>query len=255
MPHVLAFHKLIPSFSYGVTNFSPKRLIKLLSTLRSEGWIFASLFQAHNTAKINEIALTFDDGYAHLQDILPTFIEEFGIRPTIFIPTALIGKSNRWDYSFHFAPTPHLGKEAIMTLSSQGVNFGSHGHTHCDLRTLSNDRLRDELYCSKAILEDITGREVQTISYPFGRFDSRVLEFVEEASFTSGFGMQFPMSNDTSLSRGRFPIYSYDTNYTIDCKFGDGLPYHLERAKALVTNKLSGGTILLHRLRGFKPID
>ena len=93
----------------------------------------------------SKIAITFDDGYAHLAAALPPLIDRFKIRPTIFVPTSYVGKSNSWDYSSFFKSEPHLSRQQIEYLSEIVVDFGSHGHRHLRLSTLTNNELASEL--------------------------------------------------------------------------------------------------------------
>jgi len=237
-PIVLTFHKLLPTFSWGSTNFSPHRFERLLKILIDRGF-----------ALNEQITLTFDDGYRHLLDSLPPLIEQFGIRPTVFVPTGWLGRSNRWDYSHLFRDDPHLGGGEVRELADIGVVFGSHGHSHQDLRHVDTSRLKSELIDSRHMLEDIVGTDVHAISYPFGGVNTRVLEAAAEAGFSTGYTMRFPAPGDQPLARGRMAVYGFDTPFSILQKIEHGPLYQLERFKTGVTNGLSSGTRLLNRLR------
>lgn len=249
---VLAFHKLSPGFSFGSTNFSPNRFELLLGYLQSKGWSFSSALP-RDRGEANDspsLAVTFDDGYAHLASVLPRLIDLFGIEPLIFMPTAFIGKPNSWDYTHYFVKEPHLDRPAMRMLAERGVKFGSHSHGHVDLAGLSGRRLMMELRQSKETLQDIVRQEVTSISYPFGRASSEVLEAAKECGYHVGYTMRFPTESDSALMLGRIPIYGYDTPLSIGAKLaGNGTAYQIERFKCVVTNSLSGGTVLLNRLR------
>jgi len=244
----LVFHKLLPKFSFGSTNFSPYRFEKLLIKLSKNGYSFASLDKISSTNGQKELLITFDDGYQHLQKYLPPLMEKYNFRPLIFIPSYYIGKSNKWDYSHLFQNTPHLNKDEIKSLSELGVGFGSHGHYHRSLTKLSLSSLEEELKKSKDIIENIIKKEVVSISYPFGHFNQQVMENVKKAGYHYGFTMNFPTFNDEQLRIGRYAIYGYDTLFTINQKLSHGFLYSLEKLKAQLTNKLSNGTLLYKRL-------
>ena len=201
------------------------------------------------TNNATDIAVTFDDGYAHLADLLLYFIDKYKLKPTLFIPTAYIGHSNKWDYSYFFHNDPHLDRVTIKRLSDAGVKFGSHGHTHTALTKLTDQKLKEELLVSKNILEDLTGKNITSLSYPFGRYNKSVLEQTEASGYKFGLTMNFPTSNDSNLTLGRYPVYFYDCIYTVNQKLNNGKLYKLEKAKADFTHKLSGGTIFLNLLR------
>ncbi|HVP07116.1 MAG TPA: polysaccharide deacetylase family protein [Candidatus Acidoferrum sp.] len=235
---VLAFHRLSPHFSFSSTNYSPKRFERLLD------------WQVASGVNLQSFTLTFDDGYAHLAQVLPPLMQRFRFKAIIFIPTAYMGKENDWDYTHYFRRERHLDTASIRGLASLGVRFGSHGHRHVDLTHLSDVRLRSELESSKRILEDALGSHIACISYPFGRCDQTVVQAAEKAGYEVGYTMRFPSSSDQPLAKGRIAIYGYDTRIAIANKLRNGPARHIERIKASITNRLSEGTIVLNRLRG-----
>ncbi len=248
----LAFHKIQSKFTYGVTNFSPNRFKHLIDFLSEKNFKFNPFSKTLNrnfkAGDKPELVLTFDDGYAHLLEILPEIINEYDIKPLIFIPTDHIGKDNSWDYSYHFQKDRHFNVSEIKQLAELGIEFGTHSHFHNDLTALSSKELKEQLLKSKHILEDIISKEVNTISYPFGRVNVKVTEIAKELGFDFGFTMKFPGPKDKPLTIGRLPVYSYDTMNTIYQKLSKGWLYNLEKSKARFTNSLSGGTILFNRI-------
>jgi peptidoglycan/xylan/chitin deacetylase (PgdA/CDA1 family) len=249
-PRVLAFHKLSPKFSFGSTNFSPARFEALLRSLAASQWDFVSALPGKTHPDNRAVAITFDDGYAHLAEVLPRLIEILAIEPLIFMPTSFIGKPNSWDYTHYFVKEPHLDRPAIRMLAERGVRFGSHSHGHVDLAGLSDRKLIMELRQSKELLQDAIRQEITTISYPFGRANERVISAAYECGYRAGFTMRFPTPSDHPLLQGRIPIYGFDTQLSISRKLaGEGVGYQIERLKCGVTNSLSGGTVLLNRLR------
>jgi peptidoglycan/xylan/chitin deacetylase (PgdA/CDA1 family) len=235
MPYLL-FHKSIPKFSFSATNFEPKRLRRLLNQFGADG-------------ELAGIGLTFDDGYEHYVDVLPALIEEFRIRPLVFVPTGLIGKPASWDFSYPVCRLSHLERRSIRKLAGLGVEFGSHGHTHSDLTALNQRRLDSELSQSRDILSELTGRRVDTISYPFGRWNRRVIQTANEFGFERGFTSHYPTTDDNALAVGRIPIYGFDTTLSIAIKLGHRSGSGIEEWKSKVVTKLSGGTVLLNRMR------
>lgn len=249
-PIVLAFHKLSPRLSFGVTNISPRRFDRLLQRLCNAGFDPSLPSSEEPASSSIPLFVSFDDGYAHLLQHLQSLIEKYRFKPIIFVPTAWIGKQNRWDYSSRVRPERHLNRVEIKWLSEIGVAFGSHGHRHIDLTRCDTWPLAEELTASRRILEDITGREVTAISYPFGRCNATVAAAAEQAGYTAGYTMRFPEATDQPLCRGRVPVYGYDTPRSVLWKLRSGPMRRVERWKAAVTNQLSTGTIWLNRMRG-----
>lgn len=253
VPAILAFHKLLSSFSFGVSNFSPRRFGRLLSTLSHAGLRSRSISEITSCAEIHTYAVTFDDGYRHLLDVLPPLLERFELVPMIFIPTAYLGLPNCWDYSHAFRNAPHLNRAEMRELSTLGVEFGSHGHSHCDLTKCSATKLAEELSRSGKTLEDILGKKVFAISYPFGRHNKRVVDKAGEMGYRLGFTMTFPDGHDTLLTTGRFPVYSFDSRLAIMNKLSSGRLGKLEALKSRVVSSVSIGTDILNRLRRNDP--
>ncbi|MCB2229129.1 polysaccharide deacetylase family protein [bacterium] len=243
-PIVLAFHKVMSKFSFGATNYSPGRMYKLLTRLADQGFSFADESRATEGPRL---LLTFDDGYAHLADSLPPLMERFRLTPLVFVPTAWLGLPNRWDYSHLMQNTPHLSRAQIRQLAGIGVRFGSHGHSHCDMTGLSESELKRELQESKAELEQATGERVTDLSYPFGRVDERVEQFARQTGYTTGYTMKLPAASDPPLRTGRVPVYGFDSPGAVVRRIR-GRRVAVVTAK--LTHALSGGTILLNRLRG-----
>ncbi len=249
-PKILAFHKLTSGISFGVTNLSPRRFERLLHFLQNAGYRFGSVKEVVSGQSLSSLAMTFDDGYQHLTDVLPPLIEKYNLRPLVLIPTAFIGKPNDWDYSHIFCDTPHLGPSEIRQLITLGVEFGTHGHLHTALTRCDEATLRTELRQSRNILEDVTGTAVTTISYPFGRFNDRVLAAVAEAGYRLGLTMRLPTANDALLATGRLAVYTYDSRLSVIRKVRGGPLLTIEKLKVRITGSLSAGTDILNRLRG-----
>jgi peptidoglycan/xylan/chitin deacetylase (PgdA/CDA1 family) len=246
---ILTFHKMLSGFTWGSTNYAPRRFERLLDFLVNSGYELLNARELLERRADKGVALTFDDGYEHLRKHLPPLIDRYRLVPTIFLPTGYIGRPNRWDYSHLFVNTPHLDKNGIRDLVEQGAVIGSHGHRHTDLTLLKDRQLAEELNSSKKTLEDITGQEVTAISYPFGRCNERVIHATAEAGYTDGFTMTFPDEDNHRLAIGRYAVYGYDSFQAIMRKINRGPLYGLEKIKARITNGLGMGTVLLNRLR------
>lgn len=245
-PVPLTFHKLLDHFSFSANNYTPEKLERLLCNLRNGGLRIS----ARGEDRPPDVLLTFDDGYEHYRDTLPSTIERFAVRPLIFVPTAWIGLPNRWDYSHRIQPLKHLSREGIRELAGVGARFGAHGHRHRVLNGLSAEDIREELQTARQILEDLLGTEVDCISYPFGRASKQVQELAAECGYRSGYLMSPPAQGEALLGKGRVPVLGFDS-YRAILKRITGTGSRWEQVKTQAAFRLSGGTILLNRLRRF----
>jgi len=87
-------------------------------------------------------------------------------------------KFNRADFS------AMLSKEDIALLYKNGVEIGSHSHTHAILPNLSKEEIEYELSHSKNILEGIIKSKITTIAFPNGKTNSEVEVISKKLGYT-----------------------------------------------------------------------
>ena len=180
---VTLFHNIDDSGSqYSVSPVEFTKIIDYLVDTRTETeWCSAQFLGDTDRRKLSErsICITFDDA---LQSAYVPIVEmmERNCKCTLFVisnyPDDRSSKIMTW--------------KQIKHLDSLNVEIGSHTLSHPHLPNLSNNELRKELYDSKAKIEDVLGKQVNTIAYPYGEFDRRVIDFAREAGYTSGFTTQ-----------------------------------------------------------------
>lgn len=90
-----------------------------------------------------------------------------------------------------------MTQDQIRDMASHRMAIGSHTHTHQALSCL--DDFQAELRVSKKLLEKMTERPVESVSYPFGLYEYIPLSIRDAAmtcgyrlGFTSNFGVNYP---------------------------------------------------------------
>ena len=169
-PKVFLLHRLSNS-SLDASSFTVQKFENLLDAIDAKGLTIAPIEECLRDR--TKVAITFDDAYEDLMLLKPLLVQR-RLPLLVFVPTAFIGKTNTWDNFLNSGKRRHLGESQMRELAAMGVQFGSHGHTHRDLSTISTDDVQAELVSSLRILNSITGRETTTIAYPFGRSNHRV---------------------------------------------------------------------------------
>ena len=132
------------------------------------------------------IMLTFDDGRASL-NWAANVLHQRGMVGVFYINTGAIGTSE------------HLSKKQITDMSQIGMEIGSHTVSHCDLRMISRKQLTYELTQSKRVLEELISRSIESLAYPSGRYNQKVIKSVKESGYltarTTEFGVHYGKNN------------------------------------------------------------
>ena len=130
------------------------------------------------------VMLTFDDGYRSNYDIALPIVREHAFTATVFLVSGMIGATNAWDTDEDQEPL--LDVNEIRELQGDGIEFQSHTRTHASLTAVSDKQALDEMKGSKVDLEQLLGKSVEAIAYPWSRCDSRVENLAEEAGYSGG---------------------------------------------------------------------
>jgi peptidoglycan/xylan/chitin deacetylase (PgdA/CDA1 family) len=83
-----------------------------------------------------------------------------------------------------------LGAGAVRDLTAKPlIAVGSHCRTHRNLLSLEEGEALREIVESKTELESLLGSGVGSISFPFGAYEDRHVEFAIEAGYEACFGI------------------------------------------------------------------
>jgi peptidoglycan/xylan/chitin deacetylase (PgdA/CDA1 family) len=137
--------------------------------------------------------ISFDDGFrCVVENALPE-LEKRNIPAVLFVPVGYLGFTAGW-----LKNNPG-GAETITVLSAgqlrelrtrRLVSFGSHCVTHPNLLTLKDSEAMNEIVASKEQLEQITGRIITLLSFPYGAFDARHTEIARAAGYKRVFSIE-----------------------------------------------------------------
>lgn len=190
----------------GLSSITPELFKKHISCL-SEYKIVGT-----NEADLNpnqlSVGITFDDGYRDNLYIAAPILVANNMPFTIFIATDLVANCANGFLS------PHELKELSKL---PNVTIGAHGKTHTHLTSLKDSQILNELQDSKSYLEDLLGAPIQSMSYPYGDVDERVLYAAKVAGYKNGFTSNFSIniSKTPALKLNRCAILNGDTTRTL----------------------------------------
>jgi peptidoglycan/xylan/chitin deacetylase (PgdA/CDA1 family) len=224
LPAVLAYHK-IGTPEFGGTWCTRRQFAAQLDALQKANFraIDTSTFDARlrrlshpspdRTTRVRELLITFDDAYASFATHAFPELRARGFPVLLFVISNFVGRRARWDLPLPGRRVEHLGWVALRELVAQGVEVGSHTHSHVDLCSLSRAALLRELTDSRRKLEDALGTEVRAVSYPFGRCNARVVKAASDAGYRIGFSMcpSGPNGRVDPLALRRWGVYVTDT--------------------------------------------
>lgn len=75
----------------------------------------------------------------------------------------------------------------IIEMSEQGIEFGSHTHTHEILQYADNSVIEKELMVSKDIITERTGKPVKFFCYPNARYREENADLIKQAGYEYAF--------------------------------------------------------------------
>lgn len=135
------------------------------------------------------VMLTFDDSTRTHYDVAYPILKKYKI-PGVF---------------FVVATRSHLSVSEIKEMSDNGMDIQSHSSTHVDFSKVPDERILSEATSSKRLLENITGKTVNSIAYPGCVAKGNAFGIVASSGYRLGFScgkyIDISMRNRLSLSR------------------------------------------------------
>jgi peptidoglycan/xylan/chitin deacetylase (PgdA/CDA1 family) len=229
---VLYYHKVLPKMPKYKKSSAVllKNFDKQMQYLKREGYATISLEDLYkwlnNKKELpeNPILLTFDDGHYSVYKYAYPILEKHGMKATIFLSSNFInGKDsevvqtlcspaikNNSDALEYIKHNPDsclpLSWNNVHFLKNRGYSFGSHTMNHVNLSNLSDLQLAEELKSSKKKIELKINKNVFALSYPYGEYDCKVINFLKnktnyKMAFTSQYGFVTKNMNKLELKR------------------------------------------------------
>jgi peptidoglycan/xylan/chitin deacetylase (PgdA/CDA1 family) len=164
--------------------------------------------------------MCFDDGYLSVYEYLDSRDDPLVSQCIFFLPAGKMGQENDWDKSGELSGRPLMTWENAAALRKKGGRLGSHGMTHADLTKLTDSELEYELKESKRLIEERTNAAVESLAYPFGYFNRRVIGFAKAAGYKEAFTTcdSAVQGHGDPYRRRRIEIKGTDSEFVIKLK-------------------------------------
>lgn len=125
------------------------------------------------------VLITFDDGYSDNYENAFPILQKYGLRATIFIIPALVGKEG------------YMTWDELKEMEENGITMQSHTLNHIALEELPDDAMRTELLKSKQILEEKLGHAVDFVAYPTGTYNLHIAGIAREVGYKGAFTIKY----------------------------------------------------------------
>jgi peptidoglycan/xylan/chitin deacetylase (PgdA/CDA1 family) len=186
---ILNYHSVNPEHKYSVRPVDFEEQIKYLTTeLRVVS--LSELFGRFVDSDFDEqdyAAITFDDGYEDNYTYAFPIMEDYGVKAALFVVSGFINGDFDITENFdEYKGSAPLSWGQINEMISNGVEIGSHSHTHRNLAKIGKEELEEEINSSKEMIEKHTGREVSGFAYPWGQanyFNGKTIQSVKDAGY------------------------------------------------------------------------
>jgi peptidoglycan/xylan/chitin deacetylase (PgdA/CDA1 family) len=199
---ILTYHKIGPAPAGSRDPFlyaTPQNMDAQLGLLAEAGLHRSNLSHfLSNPDNKQQFAVTFDDGFQNVLDKGLEVLARHKVCATQFIVSNFIGKRNEWDISKGDYSEPLMDASQIKEWLAAGHEIGSHSATHPNLKTVSLEQARAEIFGSKRQLEDQFGVAIKHFCYPFGGFTPAVRDLVQEAGYESASTVLFGVNDATT---------------------------------------------------------
>jgi len=143
------------------------------------------------------LAISFDDGNEDFYTKAWPILQKYKVKSSVYIMTGVGGPN-------------YLTKDQIIELDKSGlVQFGSHTVWHPKLTKISEAEQRRELKDSKDYLENLLGKKIEIICYPFGLYNDQVKQIAKEVGYKAAltFDQDAWQNPDDLLALTRISVY------------------------------------------------
>lgn len=136
------------------------------------------------------VSLDFDDGWSSIYDNGIPILNAAGFKSTQYIYTDPY--INEWE--------DFMTLQQLLELKNQGHEIGGHSKSHAHLTNVSSSRLLTEVSGSRTTLINSGLGEIRSFAYPFGEYNTTVINAVKNAGYSYARSVDDEAYNDKNTS-------------------------------------------------------
>lgn len=173
-----------------------------------------------DTFKEGMVTFSFDDAWtSQYTNALPV-LQNAGIKGTYYILTGAV--RDGW--------AGYMNAAQVRDIANKGHEIGGHTVTHTDLTTLGTAAIDSEIKNSKKYLQNLTGKTVNSLAYPYGSYNVTVKSRAQAAGYTNGRSAGTATANGINTKKQNvYEIKSFSPTNTVSLA---SMKAAIDRAKA-----------------------
>lgn len=179
---VLMYHSICDDHDDNIMKVPKKQFDEQMKYLKDNGYHTLSADEFYNflvngkSIPQKSVLITFDDGYQNQYDNAYPTLKKYKFNAVMFIITNYLDKG-----------TLYLKSSELKEMSENGIDIECHTTNHAKLDKLSYQEQLENLEKSKNKLEEICGKSVRAIAYPYGDFDVDTIKAEKKDGYLMGF--------------------------------------------------------------------
>lgn len=135
---------------------------RFIERLYRAGYEIVSPYELLKADSRKKVVLTFDDVFEGVYYEVYPYLKEKKIPFVVFPAVNMLSKDG------------YLDEKMLKKMLNEygGCYIGAHGVSHCNLRRLTGNQSREEIWGSGEILERMFGQPIEIFAYPYGSPDA-----------------------------------------------------------------------------------
>ncbi len=176
---VLMYHNISKEKNY--QDVHVKAFYNQMKLMKKMGYNAVNLNKINSKNYQKNFVITFDDAYQNIHNYVMPILKELDYTATCFFVSNYINQFNYWDIgNKDFKKIPLMTDAQLNDWKDNDFEVGSHSLDHSNLNDLDEDELIIQLSESKKNLEDKFNIDVESFSYPYGKYNKNVIQLVKK---------------------------------------------------------------------------